>query len=75
MLGQFYVFANISDWVVFVFEALGTNVFEVEKPVVFSYQDIHSSCEGFSDSNLLGSGTYGSVFYGVLNDQVCVISI
>lgn len=50
--------------------AIGTDVFDVEKPVVFTYEDIMSSTDGFSDSNLLGHGTYGSVYYGVLHDQV-----
>ena len=51
--------------------AIGTDVFDMEKPVVFTYEEILSSTDGFSDSNLLGHGTYGSVYYGVLHDQVC----
>lgn len=51
-------------------KALGTDVFEMEKPVVFTYEDIFSSTDGFSDSNVLGNGTYGSVYYGLLRDQV-----
>ncbi|KAM6562348.1 hypothetical protein CsatB_022346 [Cannabis sativa] len=54
-------------------KALGTNVFEVEKPVVFTYEEIHSSTDGFSDSNLLGNGTYGSVYYSLLRDQEVAI--
>lgn len=49
-----------------------TDVFDVEKPIVFTYEEILSSTDGFSDSNLLGHGTYGSVYYAVLRDQVCV---
>ncbi|XP_057773150.1 lysM domain receptor-like kinase 3 [Salvia miltiorrhiza] len=48
---------------------IGTDVFEVEKPLVFTYEDILSATDGFSDSNLLGHGTYGSVYYGLLQDQ------
>lgn len=49
---------------------IGTDVFEVEKPAVVTYEEILSSTDGFSDSNLLGHGTYGSVYYGLLQDQV-----
>jgi len=44
---------------------------DMDKPVVFSYEEIFSSTDGFSDSNLLGHRTYGSVYYGLLGDQVC----
>lgn len=52
---------------------IGTDVFEVEKPVVFAYEAILSATDGFSDSNLLGHGTYGSVYYGQLQDQEVAI--
>ncbi|KAL2516314.1 LysM domain receptor-like kinase 3 [Forsythia ovata] len=52
---------------------IGTDVFDVEKPVVFTYEEILSSTDDFSDSNLLGNGTYGSVYYGLLRDQEVVI--
>ncbi|THF98481.1 hypothetical protein TEA_005976 [Camellia sinensis var. sinensis] len=51
-------------------KAIGADLFDVEKPVVFSYEEILSSTDGFSDSNLLGHGTYGSVYYGLLCDQI-----
>ena len=51
--------------------ALGTDILDVEKPVVFTYEEIRFSTDEFSDSNLLGHGTYGSVYYGLLRDQVC----
>ena len=38
--------------------------------MVFTYEEILSSTDGFSDSNLIGHGTYGSVYYGLLRDQV-----
>ncbi|CAL5443897.1 unnamed protein product [Camellia sinensis] len=54
-------------------KAIGADLFDVEKPVVFSYEEILSSTDGFSDSNLLGHGTYGSVYYGLLRDQEVAI--
>lgn len=55
----------------FIIAALGPDVFDMDKPVVFTYEEIFSSTDGFSDSNLLGHGTYGSVYYSLLRDQVC----
>ena len=46
------------------------DVFDREKPIVFTYEEILASTDLFSDANLLGHGTYGSVYYGVLRDQV-----
>ncbi|TXG68818.1 hypothetical protein EZV62_003753 [Acer yangbiense] len=54
-------------------KALGTNVFDPEKPVIFTYDEILYSTDGFSDSSLLGHGTYGSVYYGVLRNQEVAI--
>ncbi|KAE8655706.1 LysM domain receptor-like kinase 3 [Hibiscus syriacus] len=54
-------------------KALGTDVFDVEKPVVFTYEEMLFSTDGFSDSNLLGHGTYGSVYFGFLHDQEVAI--
>ncbi|XP_031488293.1 lysM domain receptor-like kinase 3 [Nymphaea colorata] len=52
---------------------LMSNIFHMEKPVIFTYDEILSSTDGFSDSNLLGNGTYGSVYYGMLRDQEVAI--
>ncbi|XP_047342642.1 lysM domain receptor-like kinase 3 [Impatiens glandulifera] len=49
------------------------DVFDMEKPLVFTYEEIMSSTDGFSDSNLLGHGTYGSVYYGVLRKKEAAI--
>ncbi|KAG7997701.1 hypothetical protein I3843_01G222700 [Carya illinoinensis] len=54
-------------------KALGTNVFDMEKPVVFTYDEIFSATDGFSESGLLGHGTYGSVYYALLRDQEVAI--
>ncbi|KAE9584634.1 hypothetical protein Lal_00021725 [Lupinus albus] len=53
--------------------SLGSDVFDMDKPIVFAYEDIFSSTDGFSDSNLLGHGTYGSVYYSLLRDQEVAI--
>lgn len=54
-------------------KVIGTDVFDVEKPVVFLYEEIFSATNGFSESNLLGHGTYGAVYYGLLRDQEVAI--
>ncbi|KAJ9559697.1 hypothetical protein OSB04_004857 [Centaurea solstitialis] len=54
-------------------KVIGTDVFDVEKPVVFLYEEIFSATEYFSESNLLGHGTYGAVYYGLLRDQEVAI--
>lgn len=62
-----------SDRQINIPKALGTDVFDMEKPVVFTYEEILSSTDAFSDSNLIGHGTYGSVYYGMLRDQEVAI--
>ncbi|GAA0152092.1 hypothetical protein LIER_37418 [Lithospermum erythrorhizon] len=54
-------------------KVIGNDVFDVEKPVVFTYEEIRSSTDNFSDSNLLGHGSYGSVYYGLLREQEVAI--
>lgn len=54
-------------------KVIGTDVFELEKPVVFTNEEIMTATEGFSEANLLGHGTYGSVYYGLLRDQEVAI--
>lgn len=62
---------GMSDWAsTLLVAALGSHVLDMEKPVVFTYEEIFSSTDGFSDSRLLGHGTYGSVYYGLLREQV-----
>lgn len=57
-----------------MYVALGDGVFEIEKPMVFTYEEISAATDGFSDSNLLGHGNYGSVYFGLLREQVCALS-
>ncbi|KAL1340644.1 hypothetical protein HN51_027005 [Arachis hypogaea] len=52
---------------------LGPDVFDMDKPVVFTYEEIFATTDCFSDSNLLGHGTYGSVYYSLLRDQEVAI--
>ncbi|MED6158614.1 LysM domain receptor-like kinase 3 [Stylosanthes scabra] len=52
---------------------LDPDVFDMDKPVVFTYEEIFSTTDCFSDSNLLGHGTYGSVYYSLLRDQEVAI--
>jgi hypothetical protein len=49
---------------------LMTGVFNMEKPVVFTYEEVLIATTNFKDSELLGHGAFGSVYYGVLRDQV-----
>jgi len=49
--------------------ALGDGMFEIEKPMVFTYEEIRAATDEFSDSNLLGHGNYGSVYFGLLREQ------
>ncbi|KAG8656432.1 lysM domain receptor-like kinase 3 isoform X2 [Manihot esculenta] len=58
-----------SSYQITIPKALGTEMLDVEKPVVFTYEEIIFATDGFSDSSLIGHGTYGSVYYGHLHDQ------
>ncbi|KAG0492163.1 hypothetical protein HPP92_005561 [Vanilla planifolia] len=49
------------------------DAFDMEKPMVFTFDEIISATDSFSESNLLGHGTYGSVYYGFLCDQEVAI--
>lgn len=62
-----------SDRPIAIPKAIGPDVLDMEKPVVFTHEEILSSTDNFSDSNLLGHGTYGSVYYGLLRDQEVAI--
>ncbi|CAH8357631.1 unnamed protein product [Eruca vesicaria subsp. sativa] len=53
--------------------ALGDGMFEIEKPTVFTYEEIRAATDGLADSNLLGHGNYGSVYFGLLREKVELI--
>lgn len=62
---------------IFVVAALRHDVFYMNRPVIFTYEEFFfffHSTNGFSDSNLLGRGKYGSIYYGLLLEQL-IISI
>jgi hypothetical protein len=42
----------------------------IEKPVVYAYEEIQNGTENFKDSNILGQGAFGTVYYGELRDHV-----
>ncbi|PWA89261.1 protein kinase family protein / peptidoglycan-binding LysM domain-containing protein [Artemisia annua] len=50
-------------------DLIAIDVFDVEKPVVFAYEEVLSCTDFFSESNLLVHGTYVSVYYGLLREQ------
>ncbi|XP_010267144.1 PREDICTED: lysM domain receptor-like kinase 3 isoform X2 [Nelumbo nucifera] len=64
---------EVSNYQINIPKVMGPDLFDMDKPVVFMYEEILSSTDGFSDSNLLGHGTYGSVYYGLLREQEVAI--
>ncbi|KAF5453093.1 hypothetical protein F2P56_028031 [Juglans regia] len=54
-------------------KALGTDVFDMDKPVVFTYDEIFSATDGFSESSLLGHGIYGSMYHALIREQEVAI--
>ncbi|KAG2722846.1 hypothetical protein I3760_02G145900 [Carya illinoinensis] len=54
-------------------KALGTDVFDMDKPVVFTYDEIFSATDGFSESSLLGHGIYGSMYHALIQEQEVAI--
>uniref|UniRef100_A0ACD5VR65 Uncharacterized protein n=1 Tax=Avena sativa TaxID=4498 RepID=A0ACD5VR65_AVESA len=62
-----------EDHCINVPKGMVVDVFDREKPIVFTYDEILGSTDLFSDANLLGHGTYGTVYYGVLRDQEVAI--
>ncbi|MED6107240.1 hypothetical protein PIB30_012075 [Stylosanthes scabra] len=52
---------------------IGPDIFGMDKPIVLTCEEIFHPTNGFSDSNLLGHRTYGSVYYGLLRDQEVAI--
>uniref|UniRef100_A0ACD5VJQ6 Uncharacterized protein n=1 Tax=Avena sativa TaxID=4498 RepID=A0ACD5VJQ6_AVESA len=62
-----------EDHCINVPKGMVVDVFDREKPIVFTYDEILASTDLFSDANLLGHGTYGTVYYGVLRDQEVAI--
>lgn len=49
-------------------------VFESERPVVFNLEEISEATNDFDETNKVGEGGYGSVYFGVLGEQVWKVS-
>ena len=44
--------------------------FESERPVIFSLEEIEDATNNFDETRKIGEGGYGSVYFGVLGEQV-----
>lgn len=44
--------------------------FESDKPVMYSLEDIYEATKDFDDARRIGEGGHGSVYFGILGDQV-----
>lgn len=44
--------------------------FETEKPLIFSLEVIEEATLKFDETRKIGEGGYGSVYYGMLGEQV-----
>lgn len=45
-------------------------IFESERPVIYSVEEIEKAACYFDESKKIGEGGYGSVYFGVLGQQV-----
>ncbi|XP_020581868.1 lysM domain receptor-like kinase 3 isoform X1 [Phalaenopsis equestris] len=62
-----------GDHLVNIPNGITADAFDIEKPIIFTFEGILLGTDSFSDTNLLGHGTYGSVYYGFLRDQEVAI--
>lgn len=44
--------------------------FESEKTLIFTIEEIEEATANFDESRKIGEGGYGTVYHGVLNEQV-----
>lgn len=47
--------------------------FEPERPVIYSQEEIEQATNNFDEAKKVGEGGYGSVYFGVLREQVCEV--
>lgn len=45
-------------------------IFESERPLIYSLEDIEFATSNFDETKKIGEGGYGSVYFGVLGEQV-----
>ncbi|CAM6124362.1 unnamed protein product [Calypogeia fissa] len=45
------------------------DVFDQEKPIIFTYEEVIEATDSCNPSRLLGQGSYGAVYYGILRQQ------
>ncbi|XP_027171764.1 probable LRR receptor-like serine/threonine-protein kinase At3g47570 [Coffea eugenioides] len=50
----------------------GAALMSVAKYEIFSYYDLLHSTDNYSESNLLGEGSFGSIYKGILSDGIVV---
>ena len=55
-------------------EEVAAQFIERELPIV-PYKDILKGTDGFSESNVLGQGRYGTVYRGTLENEATVVAV
>ncbi|GLJ14141.1 hypothetical protein SUGI_0226970 [Cryptomeria japonica] len=66
ILGAFYIFYGRTKGTPITNSLLGQGFMQI------SSQELHTATQGFSATNLLGNGSFGSVYKGVLSDNKMV---
>lgn len=50
-------------------ETMHDVIFESERPIIYSLEEIEEATSGFDESKKIGEGGYGSVYFGILGDK------
>ncbi|MCO5548959.1 hypothetical protein L7F22_002423 [Adiantum nelumboides] len=61
-----------DEWQQVLTEVMATN-FGGEKPIFYDYVEIQNATDNFKESNVVGQGAFGAVYYGLLRDQEVAI--